>query len=102
MLKRFFQFFKDWYQQWKDYFQMRVNDRLTKKLYKALLNKSEDRLKLKKEIFDFIRTEFKVNPRSKHIPFSLRRQIVDAVYKKFRERMEPLDVHVNYSLQLGK
>lgn len=102
MLKKITRFFKNWLQQWKDYFQMRTNDRLTDKLFKAVINETKERTKLKTEILQYIQTEFKVNPRSKHIPFSIRRQIVDAVYKQFRSRMEQLKVHVNYSLQFGK
>lgn len=102
MFKKITRFFKNWLQQWKDYFQMRTNDRLTAKLHKALMQEIADRTVLKKEILEYIQTEFKVNPRSKHIPMNIRRQIVEGVYKKFRSRMEPLKVHVNYSLQFAQ
>lgn len=97
-MKRILNFFRRWIQQWKDYFQMRINDRLTKKLFKAELKRQDERIQLKKEIVDYIKTEWKVNPKSKHIPFNIRRQIVEAVYKTFRPRMEPLKVDVNYNL----
>ncbi|WP_027064571.1 hypothetical protein [Maribacter sp. Hel_I_7] len=102
MLKKITRFFKNWLQQWKDYFQMRTNDRLTNKLFKAQIKDIKERTELKKEILEYIQSEFKVNPRSKHIPMNIRRQIVEGVYNRFRSRMEPLKVNVNYSLQFAQ
>lgn len=101
-MKKIWLFFKNWFQQWKDYFQMKRNDELTAQFYKAELKHQDERIAIKKEIVNYIKTKWKVNPKSKHIPFNIRRQIVDAVYKEYRNRMEPLKVNLNYNLNFGK
>lgn len=81
---------------------MRTNDRLSAKLYKSLLKETEERTRLKKDIVAYMQTEWKVSPKSKHIPLNLRRKIVEAIYQKFRKRMEPLQLKVNNNLQFVK
>lgn len=100
-MKRIIYFFKRWIQQWRDYFRMRKIDRITATLHENLLKQAKARVALKKEIYQFITEEFKVNPRSKFIKPSLRREIVDAVYAKYRDRMRECKVVVNYSLQFA-
>ncbi|KAA2218246.1 hypothetical protein [Maribacter flavus] len=101
-MKAIIDFFRRWIQQWKDYFRMRKIDKLTATLQDNLIERTKARVALKKEIYQFITDEFKVNPRSKFIKPSLRREIVDAVYAKYRQRMEECKVVVNYSLQFAK
>ena len=102
MLRKTINFFKDWYRQWVDYFRMKKIDRITLQLQEGYMQKQKSRIALKKDILDYIMKEFKVNPRSKFIPPSLRRQIVDAVYIKYRPKMDEFGVVMNYNLEFAK
>ena len=101
-MTRLIKFFKDWYHQWVRYFRMRKIDKISDQLEDGLLIKIQKRVALKKEILDYITKEFKVSPRSKYIAPSLRRQIVEGVYLKFREEMDQLGVVINYNLEFAK
>ena len=95
-------FLKKWIQQWKDHFRMRRIDRITATLSDNVLQRAKDKVLLKTEIHQYIRDEFKLNPKSKHIPLNVRREIVESIYSKYRHRMDKLGVVVNYSLQFAK
>ena len=81
---------------------MRKIDKLSVQLQKTLIQKAQSRAELKGEIVTFIMQEFKVNPRSQFIPPAIRRQIVDAVYHKYRSQMDDCGVLLNYNLQFAK
>jgi len=81
---------------------MRSIDKISDTMSEKVLQRIEARVKLKKTILEYITKEFKVNPRSKHIPPSLKREIVDAIYKKYRLDMDAVGLVVNYSLQFAK
>lgn len=102
MLNKIINFFKDWYRQWVDYFRMKKIDRITLQLQEGYLEKHKSRIALKKDILDYIMHEFKVSPRSKFIPPALRKQIVEAVYSRYRSQMDEYGVVMNYNLQFAK
>lgn len=95
-------FLKGWVQQWREYFRMRRIDQLTGTISESMLQRMKDKIVLKTEIHKYIQQEFKLNPKSQHIPLSVRREIVESVYNKYRDRMYELGVVVNYSLQFAK
>ena len=102
-MKRLIELIKNYIKGWRAYFRMRKIDRISERLYSSMLEKAKGRNALKKEILDYIRVEFKVNPKkSEYIKPSLRREIVDAIYKKYRTEMREFEVIVNYSLQFAK
>jgi len=95
-------FLKGWLQQWRDYFRMRRIDLITETISERMLQRMKDKIVIKTEIHMYIQQEFKLNPKSKHIPLSVRREIVESVYNRYRDRMAELGVVVNYSLQFAK
>jgi len=93
-------FFKNWYQRWKDYFRMKKIDNISETLEEKLLEQMKRKVALKQEIVNYITNDWKVDPKkSKYIKASLRRKVVEAIYAKYREQMRECKINVNNNLQ---
>jgi hypothetical protein len=70
----------------QNYVRSKTAHQLNKKLERALINKMHTKIKLKKQIADFMTQEYKLEL-SEHIPFSRRETIIKSVYHKFGVEM---------------
>ena len=99
---RIISFFKNWYQRFVDYLRKRRIDKISNTLTESFIERAKDRSELKGEIVEFIKQEFKFNLKSDFIPPSQRRQIVDEIYLRYRQRLEGCGLALGYNLTFSR
>lgn len=73
---------------------------INRKLAKAVLDKSKQRIILLTEIKHFVKNELKIDTKSKHIPLNVRRAACLTVKNTFGKRMKASQIKMNINLQL--
>jgi len=82
-----------------DYFFKRKVNPINGKLEKAFYDRIKKRSALKKEIEAHVSLKLKSHEKSKYIPASLRREILDTVYHKYGKEMKEVGLYLKPNLE---